>query len=394
MRIVMVCAAALAAAGCANLNTAFRSTRLDTGQSVFIDAEQRAILSSERYDQRVLCAEPGPDVFAADSGAFSGNASGGEASGGFAASSGQSVGAISAPTTAILAQRHAYFRICEAYMNGASDEIDVLLGIRNNQRSLAGIIAIEQLTGAVRPPATVLSASGSSSSGQLLSQLSSSRQIEVARRAEAQARLDDQTRQQTTLNTRRGEIEAEQSQPNLSDDVKARLRAQLEATNRQLASLETTMADTRATIAASTNIIQSLDTAIAAAREGGAATTATGIVINTDSSTIDGETAETLAAAVVRIVETMNADDYGPTECLASLRRGTTASPAAEPCRVILARYTEGLEANVALQSALAAAAQHVVQEARRENRALNTEELQFLLSVSGGRLPAIYGNQ
>jgi hypothetical protein len=381
------------ASGCANLNTAFRTNRLDTGVSAFIDAKQRAIISRMGPDGRpIICAEPGPDVFTANGGAFSANGSGNGTSLGLAGATSESAGAISAPTTAILAQRGAYYRICEAYMNGASDDIDVMLGIRNNQRSLAGIIAIEQLTGAVRAPSTVLSASGSSSTGQLLNQLSASRQTEVDRRAQYQTHLDQLTHDRDALEERKAAIVPAAGQSALTPE-QTQLRDDLD---RQITAKEADMTDARGAITASTNIIASLDTAIAAARDGGAATTSTGIIINNGGSTVNGQTAATLAEAVTHIVDSMNSDDYGPTECLAIMRRASATTPPGvlSQCGEILTHYSDALGSEAEVQRMLARAGQHIIDRAIARRQPLTAQEIQFLQQLASAHTPIVLRNE
>ncbi|MEO1642345.1 MAG: hypothetical protein AAFR74_03345 [Pseudomonadota bacterium] len=146
----------------------------DEGQPVgiFVDAEQRAVLSAvrpsvttttfdyrsgaartsyveERTGNRVVCAEPAPDALSA-----------------IAAQSGVSVSqlndAVSAEgalsevaanigvrTQTIQTLRDGFYRVCEAYMNGLSDEQYAIM-LRRFQTNMIALLAIEQLTGAVR----------------------------------------------------------------------------------------------------------------------------------------------------------------------------------------------------------------------------------------------------
>lgn len=139
---------------------------------IFVDAEQRAILSAvrptvttttfdyrsgaartsyveERTGNRVVCAEPAPDALSA-----------------IAAQSGVSVsqlndavsveGALSevaanigVRTQTIQTLRDGFYRVCEAYMNGLSDEQYAIM-LRRFQTNMIALLAIEQLTGAVR----------------------------------------------------------------------------------------------------------------------------------------------------------------------------------------------------------------------------------------------------
>ncbi len=373
---------ALLTSGCAslgNFNTAFRTNELEPDEAAFIDAQQRVILSNQRHGaQRVVCAEPGPDVFSARSAALSGNAQANDQfAAGLAAATGESAAAVSAPTTAILSQRHAYYRICEAYMNGASDEIDVMLGIRNNQRILAGLLAIEQLTGAVRAAPTVLSSAGSATTGQILSQLSSSRASEVARRAQNEASRSELTRQYDDADRRVKEIDLRLGQSEVPADEQTRIRAEKAQLQERMGRLERERTQIAETVASSDAIIRALDDGIRAAREGGASTMSVGVTLNPSGATISDGTAEHISAAIVDIVRMMNEQDYGPTTCLAIMRREKYAmtTELEATCRNILGNYVGGLAVSAVVRSTLAASVQSIVESARTSRRSLTAAE-------------------
>ncbi len=377
---------ALLTSGCAslgNFNTAFRTNELEPNEAAFIDAQQRVILSNQRHGaQRVVCAEPGPDVFSARSASLSGNAqSNDQFAAGLAAATGESAGAVSAPTTAILSQRHAYYRICEAYMNGASDEIDVMLGIRNNQRILAGLLAIEQLTGAVRAAPTVLSSAGSATTGQILSQLSSSRASEVTRRAQSEASRGDLTRQYDDADRRVKEIDLRLGQSEVPADEQIRIRADKALLQDRMGRLERERTQIAETIASSDAIIRALDEGIRAAREGGASTLSVGVTLNPSGATISDGTAQHISAAIVDIVRMMNEQDYGPTTCLAIMRREryTMTRELEGTCQSILATYIGGLSASAVVRTALASSVQSIVDSARTSGRQLTDAEANLI---------------
>lgn len=134
-------------------------------KAVFIDAKQRAVFSTtiERttYDEnkketskklvRAFCAEPSPDALSALA-----------ANVGLSASQkdkldlllntqmAESAASIGIRTVAIQALRDITYRTCEGYAGGAITDVGLETLLRRFQSTMVSIIAIEQLTGAVR----------------------------------------------------------------------------------------------------------------------------------------------------------------------------------------------------------------------------------------------------
>ncbi|MEM7329614.1 MAG: hypothetical protein AAF437_12795 [Pseudomonadota bacterium] len=130
---------------------------------VFIDAEQRAVLSNKRADQdlRVVCAEPAPDALSAI--AAQAGVSVSDISNAVSAEGGVSEAAanIGLRTQTIQTLRDGFYRVCEAYMNGLSDEQYSIM-LRRFQTNMIALLAIEQLTGSVKGGDAVVSASAGS----------------------------------------------------------------------------------------------------------------------------------------------------------------------------------------------------------------------------------------
>jgi len=147
-----LCAATLALAGCANLASVGRRTELPVpaaaseGKAIHLDASQRLFYQTGAH----FCAEPMPDalqslassagvgaavsdrVSATVSNAFSTNAA--------------SIGLHTQSTTLM---RDQYYRICELAANSNMSPPQVAQLMERAQRYTLGILAIEQLTGAV-----------------------------------------------------------------------------------------------------------------------------------------------------------------------------------------------------------------------------------------------------
>lgn len=141
------------------MNSIARNFDVNKGVGKLIDVKQRAIIVVKRKDANatVVCAEPSPDALSAYAMqlALEGSTpSQGELK--LAASSQESAAYIGLRTQSIQLLRDAMYRNCEAYANGAIDEAQYGIASRRYQRSMVALLAIEQLTGAIRvPPITI-----------------------------------------------------------------------------------------------------------------------------------------------------------------------------------------------------------------------------------------------
>ena len=173
-RIGLLAVSAWALAGCAsvgNLAAVNKKETLGSGLNgngsapagVFIDAEQRAVLSNKRAneDLRVVCAEPAPDALSAS--AAQAGSSVADISNAVAAEGGVAEAAanIGLRTQTIQTLRDGFYRVCEAYMNGLSEEQYSIM-LRRFQTNMIALLAIEQLTGSVKGGDAVVSASAGS----------------------------------------------------------------------------------------------------------------------------------------------------------------------------------------------------------------------------------------
>ena len=113
-----------------------------------IDAKQRAILSSTVNDRFRFCAEPSPDAFTTFSSVL--NLSKDETATLRAALSESGVN-IGLRTQTITVLRDMMYRLCERYLNEGINSEALTIQAARDQRLIASILAIEQLTGAVQP---------------------------------------------------------------------------------------------------------------------------------------------------------------------------------------------------------------------------------------------------
>ena len=148
----------LALAGCANLNTVERQTTLaGGGVAVHLDAPQRVTISNSKG---WACSEPSPDAlqaYASSLGMGFGGPSAGSVSVAQALSA--SAGSIGLRTQSITLMRDALFRICELYFNGAINKEAAIQLLQRSQDLTLGVLAIEQLTGAVVAQQVMLTSS-------------------------------------------------------------------------------------------------------------------------------------------------------------------------------------------------------------------------------------------
>jgi len=173
--IAIACASlgALVLGGCANLTSIHRVDDLSNtagARLTFIDAKQRAILSTrvqdpatKAYVQR-FCSEPPPDAFSAFSTSFTGDLAGAGLGGASPEVKARAALALSETaatierTQTVNLLRESLFRTCERYMGGAISNDEFIVQAARDQRAMVAVLAIEQLTGAVKAKSTVLSA--------------------------------------------------------------------------------------------------------------------------------------------------------------------------------------------------------------------------------------------
>ncbi|MEE2733676.1 MAG: hypothetical protein VYA55_22830 [Pseudomonadota bacterium] len=136
---------------------------MKNSKAVFVDAKQRGIYKFQVKDPQGnvtwegVCAEPSPDAVSAlaatlgvdlsinDKGQF-----------GLSQAISEGVSSIGLRTAAIEALRDIMYRNCEAYALGGVSSMGLETLQRRFQSTMVAILAIEQLTGAVRPPATII----------------------------------------------------------------------------------------------------------------------------------------------------------------------------------------------------------------------------------------------
>ncbi len=168
--------------GCADLTHFNDKETLETNDAVFIDAKQRAVFNVTKFKfddsgvKRVewsgICAEPAPDAIsslAATLGVDLSVADKGTL--GVSQSLSEAVGNIGIRTAAIQALRDMMYRNCEAYALGGISDMGIETLQRRFQSTMVAILAIEQLTGAVKAPSVVLTGTSSAGSSDAILKL-------------------------------------------------------------------------------------------------------------------------------------------------------------------------------------------------------------------------------
>ncbi len=249
MRLTSIVSVALLASlqGCAFLTT-YKSDLQSPSTGVSVDAKQRFLLVNDvppkpkeggplpagAIPQRRMCAEPSPDalsVLGATFGAQILSSSGAEQK--LTAALGESASSIGLRTTSIQLMRDAMYRACEAYLSGGLSEGSYRELQAHSQTLIVGLLAIEQLTGAVQSKQVAITSSAGSESGGDISQVSRDYVAEQAKTVALRSQLSTDEAQVATLTTqvkgKQSELDAEADATKKTalqtelDDLKAKL---------------------------------------------------------------------------------------------------------------------------------------------------------------------------
>ena len=168
--LALGCLVALAG-GCAD-STIHKQAAIGDVQTLSVDAKQRLVFVADRqagHGERVTCTEPMPDALvaraavAAASGNFTqtgGPSGGGSVSGG----SSESAASLSFRNETVQMLRDGYYRLCEAYMNGALTKKQYQHMILNADTFMVVISALQTLGSNPVAPAVAINAGGVSAS--------------------------------------------------------------------------------------------------------------------------------------------------------------------------------------------------------------------------------------
>ncbi|MEO1553637.1 MAG: hypothetical protein AAFR82_06840 [Pseudomonadota bacterium] len=325
---------------------------------VFIDAEQRAVLSNKRSDSdlRVVCAEPAPDALSAI--AAQAGVSVSDISNAVSAEGGVSEAAanIGLRTQTIQTLRDGFYRVCEAYMNGLSEEQYSIM-LRRFQTNMIALLAIEQLTGSVKGGDAVVSASAGSGIDY--------REQYLQRAAMASA---EQTRLVTEIQHTNEEIallEETNNQCYVGGATAGCSANDIERRNRQVLDMRAqarAMERAQASAQATSDINSSLASTAPSATDSSA-----GGITGSWPSSPAYPPSYAVAEAVRDITMAIVQNDYGVQLCFEHLRTvdATAATALSQHCDEVMGAYVSQLRNNnemrVEMQRAQAAIMQEVV---------------------------------
>lgn len=339
--------------GCASL-THYNAVRdLDgapgiRSEAILMDAKQRGVYTITRTEKdgagKVLkaiqsfCAEPSPDALSNLAAQFGATVNvdtrgGGSINGGFS----EGAANIGLRTTSIQILRDITYRQCEAYANGGISKLGLETLQRRFQSTMVALLSIEQLTGAVRAPAVVLTGNSSANNAELVASLT--QKTETARSAVTEGEADLKSKAtaaavameaakklSTADDADKAEIKRlEAKSPQTEDDKKkiADLKAAVTKRQTEIADAATAskaaddaVADATKTLGERKQSLAAIDTARKASLTVGGTTSTTGeirpMVI---PSTLDSNAATAVAGAVTSIVHDTLALGYGQEVC-------------------------------------------------------------------------------
>lgn len=255
---------AFAITGCANVNSIYRNLDLTgpgTGpEGVALDIKQRAILTNPRAATKpgaqpthVVCAEPSPDALSAYVASLGAtglplpSAVAGAAAQNplnVALTTGETSGSVGLRTQAIQLLRDQLFANCLTYMNGATTGDQYYALQRRSQNITLGLLAIEQLTGAVKADHVALNTSSSAATG------ADNVEKETENLKSSKAELNEA---QTARDTAEGELKAAKAK---SLEQQKKVVEARQAAGTAKAEMEKTNADAKATDAVKTTAVE------------------------------------------------------------------------------------------------------------------------------------------
>lgn len=298
--------------GCANLSTISRSTDIPAvpagasspafagGRAIHLDAQQRLFYQANGH----FCAEPMPDALQslASSTGFGGSA--GDKAAALSTAFGTSAASVGLHTQSTTLMRDQYYRICELAANTNMSAPQVAQLMERSQRFTLGILAVEQLTGAVAAQQAALSSDANSSAaanlGATMDTLNKALVNESNRKIAAQAAADAASAANATAASSKKASAAAGATP--ADTAKAAADAKLAtAADTQSAQAASDYKDAQDTVDA---LRKSLGTAnlTAAAAAKGTATLSPSVA---NKGNIDKDTVQAIATATQNIVSSL-----------------------------------------------------------------------------------------
>ena len=318
--MVIACAAALLM-GCASANwsTVGRATRLPAsnaateGLAIHLDAQQRLVLSTAQG----FCAEPSPDALSAYAASLGlGVSTPNEEAASIASALTSASGSIGLRTQSITLMRDALYRMCEASVNDRLAPWEVAAFLRRSQDLTAVILAIEQLTGAVRANQVALIAEAGAESDANL--LSSKRLVEHAKEL-VKVHQDQVTAAQEKVD----EATKEAARKDLSEEDRAAIATAMEQAAEDLA-------DAKSRLERAEAMQEELEESFSGMLTNALADTGGSATFNSASSSGSAPGTKEIAQAVQKMVKYALEKDYTKEWCLSYLTSPRLGPPRPE----------------------------------------------------------------
>lgn len=233
------------------MSTISRRTELPgEGIAIHLDAPQRVVYANKAG---AVCAEPSPDAlqaYAASLGASFSAPS--RESAALATAFSENSASIGLRTQSITLMRDALYRICEAEHNKAISHGDTVLLLERSQDLTLGVLAIEQLTGAVVARQAILTtganADASANVNNTQAALDAARKDEAAKKDALTKATDAQTKQQAVVDTDTKTAAASKAKAASTQATIDKLTAQLPKDQAQVTASDAAVSKTQATL--------------------------------------------------------------------------------------------------------------------------------------------------
>lgn len=187
MKKIALIALLLLVTGCiGNLSSVHRGLEISKGEGALIDIKQRAILTAVvpiyedgkltgRTETRV-CAEPSPDALSAYAAELVAKADTGKIGAEVASAFQEGSSFVGLRTQSIQLLRDASYRLCESYLSGAIDAGEYGWLLRRFQRNMVVLLAVEQVTGAMRAPSVTIKMQGKAEAAKSLAEITDAKE--------------------------------------------------------------------------------------------------------------------------------------------------------------------------------------------------------------------------
>ncbi|MBB3120653.1 hypothetical protein [Pseudoduganella violacea] len=280
---------------------------------MFVDAKQRAVVTNIAYDKdnkplRRYCAEPSPDAlsaFAAKAGLDVSVPTKGDI--GYSQAFSEGAASIGLRTQSIQLLRDIMFTNCEAFINAGVTEFGLETLQRRFQSTMVAVLAIEQLTGAVKAPAVTISGQAGGTNADVLGDAIKLVEVASASLQAAQSSEDSAAANAKTAKQELEDFKKKNPADTSSDDyIAAKTKA-----DKADATLKTAkeLTQTRRTDLAEAKAVRA-----AAGTTGGSMSNAV-FAVEPARAPVDAATAQHISQAVTKIVESTLELGFGREVC-------------------------------------------------------------------------------